>query len=471
MTLSEKVELEKWIELIWEKAQEMGLNPYPTHFEVVPDYIIYELGSYGLPGRFSHWTFGRDYHKQKSSYDYGFSKIYEIVFNSNPTQAFLLDSNSMLSHKFVVAHVLGHSDFFRRNTYFQHTDRDMIQKCQLFAKRIYEYEKEYGIEEVESFLDWVLSIEYNFDHESVIFKPYIENKEKEKEKETEYDDIWNAANGPKPIPEKIKKKIPPIPDSDLLIFLRDHTRDLEDWQRDIINIVREEMVYFLPQMKTKTLNEGFASVSHESIMTEMPLTPAEHLEFRRIHSSVLSPGSKMSLNPYYIGYKILKDIERRWNGESGDIEETNWLGDVITRPAGGDGRKKMFEVVEEECDTTFFRKYLTEELIQKLDLYTYVKEEMKDGSINWVVKDTNWKDVRDEIVNSMTNFGQPIVKVEDGNYNFAGELYLKHYYDGKELDEDYTARTLKSIYKIWGRPVHIETIRNDEICTMKYPEE
>src|SRR2546423_4382022 len=163
MNPSEQTELEKWIEIIWEKAHEMGLDPYPTHFEMVPDHIIYELGAYGLPARFSHWTFGRDYHRQKTSYEYGMSKIYEIVFNTDPTQAFLMDSNSLLSHKLVVAHVFGHSDFFRRNTYFENTDRNMIEKVRLHARRISEYNREHGSEIVERFLDAVISIEEHFD--------------------------------------------------------------------------------------------------------------------------------------------------------------------------------------------------------------------------------------------------------------------------------------------------------------------
>src|SRR3954469_25309732 len=124
---AERVELERSIDEIWEIALDLGYDPYPIHFEVVPVHIIYELGSYSLPARFSHWTFGRDYHRQKTSYEYGMSKIYEIVFNTDPCQAFLMDSNSMLSHKFVVAHVLGHNDFFKNNVYFEHTDRRMIE--------------------------------------------------------------------------------------------------------------------------------------------------------------------------------------------------------------------------------------------------------------------------------------------------------------------------------------------------------
>ena len=157
MKATDQAELEQWIEMLWEKAHEVGLDPYPTHFEMVPDHIIYELGAYGIPARFSHWTFGRDYHRQKTSYEYGMSKIYEIVFNTNPTQAFLMDSNSMLSHKLVVAHVYGHSDFFRRNNYFQHTDRSMIEKVRLHADRLHAYENQFGPSEVEKFLDAVLS--------------------------------------------------------------------------------------------------------------------------------------------------------------------------------------------------------------------------------------------------------------------------------------------------------------------------
>ena len=117
------------------------------------------------------------------------------------------------------------------------------------------------------------------------------------------------------LPSKQDRKFPQEPDRDLIGFLRDHSPDLEKWQRDVLNMVREEMIYFIPQMRTKIINEGWASFWHERIMTDLPLTPEEHLEFRKLHASVLSPGSKMSINPYYVGYTILRDIEKRWNGE------------------------------------------------------------------------------------------------------------------------------------------------------------
>lgn len=465
MNHKDREELEKWIEIITEKALEFGLDFYPTHFEVVPDHVIYELGSYSLPARFSHWTFGRDYHRQKTSYEYGMSKIYEIVFNTDPCQAFLMDSNSMLSHKFVVAHVLGHNDFFKNNVYFEHTDRRMIEKVRLHGNRIRKYEEEYGPLVVEEFLDAVISIEEHFDTGlTTSFRrktpeQYEADRVGPKKSATEYDDLWDVLGTEMPAAPK-PRKFPPEPDKDLIGFLRDHSPDLEKWQRDILNMIREEMIYFIPQMRTKTINEGWASFWHERIMTELPLTPEEHLEFRKLHASVLSPGSRMSLNPYYVGYNILRDIERRWNGdEDKDFPEDDWRGEVLKRPTG-EGMKKLFEVRQDENDVTLFRKYLTQGLVNKLDMYTYKQEEV-DGEMMWVVQDTDWRRVRDVLLESMTNFGIPMIHVEDADFRRHGELLLKHAYDGKALDLDYTARTLKNIQFLWKRPVHIATIIDD----------
>lgn len=474
LTAAEQTELERWMEIIWDTATEMGLDPYPTHFEVVPQHVIYELGAYGLPARFSHWTFGRDYHRQKTSYEYGMSKIYEIVFNTDPCQAFLVEDNSMLSHKFVCAHVLGHCHFFKHNSYFQHTNRRMIEEMRLHAERIHEYEQEFGSRQVEEFLDMVMTIEEHFDPVSPVMKrktaeqAAADRANAGQLPETDYDDIWNVAGKaerPKPKP----RKFPEEPEKDILRFFVEYGRELTEWQRDIIEIVRSEMLYFLPQMRTKIMNEGFASFWHEKILETIDLTSEEHWEFRRLHSSVLSPsGSRMQINPYYVGFQILKDIERRWNGivEPGDEEELDWMGRAIQRPQG-EGRAKLFAVCEEDNDVTFLRKYLTEPLVKKLDLYTYKLQEV-EGEMMWVVQDTDWRRVRDSIVDSMTNFGQPILTVDDGDYKRHGELYLKHAFDGKELDPDYTERVMKNMQKLWGRPVHLETMLDDKkvILTM-----
>ena len=288
MTQAERAELERWIEMIYEKALELGLDPFPVHFEVAPAHVIYELGAYALPARFSHWTFGRDYHVQKTMYEYGVSRIYELVFNTDPSQAFLLDVNDMVAHKLVVAHVYGHSDFFKNNIYFEHTDRKMIERARLHAERIRHYEMVHGPLVVEQFLDAVLSIE---EHIDPVLPTYGAPPRKQETQDAPptgdtFEDLFYMAQ-PKPKPEPKKRKIPEEPQKDLLLFIRDHSRVLEEWQRDIISMIREEMLYFLPQIKTKIINEGWACATGDSLL----ITSRGIMRFDALYAERQSPVS------------------------------------------------------------------------------------------------------------------------------------------------------------------------------------
>src|SRR5215831_6699844 len=183
-------ELETALEETWDIAMsKFGLDPFPTRFEIVPSTVMYEIGSYALPGRYSHWTFGKAYHKMKTMYDFGLSKIYEVVTNSNPAYAFLLENNSLLQNKLVIAHVLGHVDFFKHNAYFSRTNRRMIDDAAIHARRINEYEFKYGRRVVEDFLDAVLSIEEHID-------PYFFIKKGKSEKKADESENRRVAPGP-----------------------------------------------------------------------------------------------------------------------------------------------------------------------------------------------------------------------------------------------------------------------------------
>src|SRR5690348_2778018 len=158
MTPTTTRDIEAAMREIWDVAVRLGIDPFPTHFEVVPSNIMYELGAYGIPARFSHWTHGKAYWHMKTMYDYGLSKIYELVINTDPSLAFLLESNSLLENKMVIAHVLGHTDFFKHNMYFDHTSRQMVESASLNAERIARYEFEHGTLAVEKFLDAALCV-------------------------------------------------------------------------------------------------------------------------------------------------------------------------------------------------------------------------------------------------------------------------------------------------------------------------
>lgn len=170
----------------------------------------------------------------------------------------------------------------------------------------------------------------------------------------------------------------------------------------------------------------------------MDLTPEETIEFAKLNSSVVVP-HKGSLNPYYLGYKIFEDIEKRW------------------------GRETMFEVREFDSDISFLRNYLTKELVEDLDLYIFAKQ----GN-EWKITDKHWEHVRDELVNSRVNGGFPTLHVTDGNYNNQGELFLKHQFDGVELDLKYLEKTLPYVQQLWGKKVHLETIVEDKSALFSY---
>src|SRR5579883_2875171 len=198
MTPTSTHEIEKAMQEIWDAAIGLGLDPFPTHFEVVPANIMYELGAYGIPGRFSHWSHGKAYWHMKTMYDYGLSKIYELVINTNPSLAFLLESNSLLENKMVIAHVLGHTDFFKHNMYFDHTSRQMVESASLNADRIAQYEFTHGAQAVEEFLDAVLSVR---DHFALPAKGQRTTTAKQARKEanvrtTAYDDLWDLDKKP-----------------------------------------------------------------------------------------------------------------------------------------------------------------------------------------------------------------------------------------------------------------------------------
>jgi stage V sporulation protein R len=448
--------LERRMERVYEVAAGYGLDPYPIHWEVVPAEILYEFGAYGLPGRFSHWTHGRAYQRQKTMYDYGLSKIYELVINADPAYAFLLDGNSVLQNTLIAAHVIAHVDFFKHNQYFAPTNRGMVEGASASADRIRRYEFAHGRRRVEEFIDAVLSLEELVDPHQRLRRRPAEPARPVRPREGPYEDLFRSEPVAAAAATDGGRRVPLEPEKDVLRFLMEEAPDLAEWQRDVIEIVRNEMLYFVPQVQTKIMNEGWASYWHQRIVRDLELSDREYVEFAQMNAGVLAP-SRHEMNPYHVGLKIFEDVERRWDAPT--AEEERRLG-----RAAGQGRAKMFEVRELESDVSFLRNHLTPRLVEELDLYIY--KVGADGQLTVVEKD--WEKVRDLIVGSMTNFGVPYIQVEDGDHKKARELYLRHVFEGREIDIAYAERVLRYLHAIWGRPVHIETVLDDQPCVLSF---
>ncbi|XYQ03035.1 SpoVR family protein [Bacillus safensis] len=459
LSVSEKRLLQRAIDEITEIAEGFGLDFYPMRYEICPAEIIYTFGAYGMPTRFSHWSFGKQFHKMKLHYDLGLSKIYELVINSNPCYAFLLDNNTLVQNKLIVAHVLAHCDFFKNNCRFQNTKRDMVESMSAAAERIKEYEHIHGTKEVESFLDAVLAIQEHIDPSLVRSKLSwnMDDEESEDDKpkrQTPYDDLWGMDEPKTREKKKTVKQFPPKPEKDLLLFIEAHSRELEPWQRDVLTMLREEMLYFWPQLETKIMNEGWASYWHQRIMRELDLDSSESIEFAKLNAGVVQP-SKTGINPYYLGLKIFEDIEERYNNPCEELKKAG--------VKEGSGRSKMFEVREIESDISFIRNYLTKDLVMREDLYLFQKQ-----GRDYKVIDKEWKAVRDQLVSMRVNGGFPYLTVIDGDYLKNNELYIKHWYEGIELDLKYLEKVLPYLYQLWGRSVHIESVLEGKEVMFSY---
>lgn len=389
--------LETAIDELVERAAARGLDFFPMRFEICPPEVIYSFGAYGMPTRFTHWSFGKSLQRIKTEYDLNLSRIYELVINTNPCYAFLLEGNSLVQNRLVVAHTLAHSDFFKNNLHFKPTSKQMLEIMAFSAQRIRSYEAAYGRARVEGFIDAVLAIREHVD-------PHRFGAGK-------------AQGGRGPGEER-----------DLLRFLARHGPRLADWQRDILRIIRGETLYFRPQTDTKILNEGWATYWHLRLLRDMDLDEADALEVAAMQAALTAP-ARYRLNPYLVGLRILESIGRRY------------------------GEDELWSVRTHENDLSLIRNYLTADLVAQLDLYLY-----RRVGYEWRVVERDWRQVRDTLADSLVNGGHPVITVVDGDYRGRGELYLRHRYEGAELDVPYLERTLAYVGAIWGGAVHLETV-------------
>jgi len=452
-------ELQKWDDRIFERVAEFGLDPFPQQFEICDHFQMLGFMAYsGMPSRYPHWSFGKAYEKQKTLYDYGVSGLpYEMVINSNPCLAYLMRDNSLLLQILTIAHVYAHNDFFKNNFTFRHSEPEFtIERFKTHADRVRDYVEapSIGQEKVDYILDAAHALSLQCRRNLEIRKLSLEEQK---------DHIWENSHPPDDPHQEIHgraeweapdlERIPLEPEEDLLLFLRDHSPQLDEWAKDLLSIIHEETQYFLPQIETKIMNEGWASYWHRKILDSLELPQELHMEFLVRHNQVLKP-TPGQINPYHLGYKIYEDIEKRWNEPS--EEEKGEFG-----RKGNEGLKKIFQVREADRDASFIRQYLTEELARELDLFQHEKKG-DERVVTHVADEENWEQIKQTLLKNVGTASLPVIKVMDADYLGNRTLYLQHDYDGRELDLEYAEKTLAYTQRLWGRTVVLETLLDDK---------
>lgn len=468
-------------------ALEFGLDFYEVRFEVCDyDTINILAAQGGFPSRYPHWRFGMDYDQLSKGYAYGLQKIYEMVINTNPCYAYLLNANHLVDQKIVMAHVYGHADFFKNNAWFANTDRNMLAVMANHGTKIRRYMERYGQNRVEEFIDRVNSIENLIDVGMLFETPETRRQSEERMKaareeiEKLSDDRSNALksfmrtkdrnSGTQniPLPEEasdLREKKINYP-RDIMHYLLENA-PLEEWEADILAILRDEAYYYLPQRLTKIMNEGWASYWHSHIMTTRALKASEIIDYADHHAGVMAM-SKQNINPYKIGIELYRDIEYRWNtGRFG--KEYNECEDMHVKANWdkklGLGRQKIFEVRKTHNDVSFIDEFFTEEFCQRQQLFTY-KFNPRTGRNEIETRD--FLDIKNKLLSSLSNFGSPVIEVESGNYQNRGELLLRHVHRGVDLDFGYASDTLKNLYALWKRPVNITSRQEEQNITLSF---
>lgn len=656
------------------KAKRAGLDFFPVIFEMVRFDQMNELAATGgFPVRWHHWIFGQEYERLRKFYKFRLSKIYEMVINTDPCFAYLLDVNDLVDHKTVMAHAFAHCDFFKNNIWFASTNRKMLDDLANHGSRIERYKSEEGEEEIEKFVDACFSIKDLIDIHASVIIPALRKKEGEASSQEPkkirvpndrryLDRFFNPIEWLEKERERLKKKeelekeiekglkVPAEPTRDILLFLMEYA-PLERWQKNIMDILLEENYYFSPIGQTKIMNEGWASYWHSKIMTEMGVLESDEVVDYAEHCAGTWHRSRRSINPYKLGLELWADIEWRWDtGRHGPIYEhckeeiitRNWdefivfkelhqrypgivdnpilkdrwnefrafvqnfsqgkfgfpkdawskkkmvqwwmdylnLENILKRLSerrdtfkkeikeveggltqsdgfkrgGGENKKymdevsysalhshsseidileikksyslrkrllesdlndvnieirfyhcfnrlksafkrgkveyeekeipkafssyadqhkreevklgqglqKIFEVRKNYNDINFISTFFTDEFCIREKYYTY---ESGGGGVDqehYGIESTDPEKVRRKLLFELTNLGHPIIYLENANYNYRKELYLKHLYEGMDLKFDYLKQVLEVLFQMWQHPIWLETIVTKE---------
>lgn len=424
--------LADWDEKIEQLALGHGLDWFPILYETCDYYeMIGNMAYHGMPTHYGHWSFGKSFERTHAMYNAGLEGLpYELIINSNPSLAYLMEENPLYLQILIMCHCVGHSDFFKNNITFAHTRPSEVILRMRNAKRFIDglvKDPSIGADKVERILDAAHSLSLNTPRR---YKTYVLQKEKKKKlvEEIRAGVYTESKNPPDPL------AIPIEEEWNILAFLADQSGFLEDWERELILFVEEDAQYFMPQIRTKIMNEGWASFWHYRLMHELELPDETHIPFLKMHNEVVRPHLG-GINPYHLGFYLFQRIEERH------------------------GIEECFIAREALNDESFIRQYLQEEDCEDLNLFSFSLHK-KDYIVDDVSDKEGWKPIKENLIKQVAANNIPVISVagvEDGNI-----LCLKHEHDGRDLELDYAEHVIHHVQTLWGDIVKLDTIIEDE---------
>jgi spore cortex formation protein SpoVR/YcgB (stage V sporulation) len=470
--------IERYDREIGRVAETYSLDTYPNQIEIITaEQMMDAYASNGMPIGYYHWSFGKRFLATEQTYKRGrMGLAYEIVINSNPCIAYLMEENTMPMQGLVIAHAsYGHNSFFKGNYLFRAwTQPDAIVDYLVFARQyIADCERRYGEEEVERTLDACHALmnfgvdRYKRPAKRSLAQERLRLKDREEHLQQQVNELWRTLpwrESENTEPQEVR--FPPEPQENLLYFLEKHAPLLEPWQRELARIVRKLAQYFYPQRQTQVMNEGWATFWHYTIMQtlyeEGLLTDSFMLEILHSHTNVLTqPGFDSpyfgGLNPYALGFAMYRDIRRIC--EAPTEEDRRWFPDF----AGADWVKTLDFAMRNFKDESFIQQFLSPKVMRDFRMFTLVDDDsqayLEVGAIH---DDAGYRSLRSSLA-SQYALGEREPNIQVVNVDVRGDrsLTLRHFrHDRRPLATPYKD-VLRHLAYLWGFTVRLETAHED----------
>jgi stage V sporulation protein R len=437
---------------------ELGLNVPDVIYHLVRPEEVYFAAANGLPARYSSARWGAQFDADYGGYQRGEGRIYELIFNTQPVHAYLMEGNSLVAQTLVIAHCLGHGYVFETNGWLGAVDRAIMPRVLSAAERISDYMAAHGRDRVEDFLDACHAIAVHQPQAHLIRTAAISEPE---HRPNRYDALFPdevAADRESIATERdaLRRRFPREPQEDLLGFIEQHARALEDWQRDVISIVHSEQSYFLPQMRTRILNEGAAVLTHQEICHRLFLPADQYWEYEQLNAAVIQPHPGR-VNPYNLGINILREIMRiATEPDDEERDRWSWAGHI-------DPYEQVRIVLRDYDDEALLREFLTPKVCTLSRLYAFDRDQQDPRRIRISSREADA--IRDILIPQHSSSGIPHIEIVDADYRGRGELLLEHRHQSIGLDPEYARGTLTQVAALWGKPCTVKTIKGSNTDT------
>ncbi|HUR89654.1 MAG TPA: SpoVR family protein [Ramlibacter sp.] len=467
--------IDEYFNAIRETAQKHGLDTYPSQLELISsEQMLDAYASVGMPVNYRHWSFGKQFISSEKSYRRGHMGLaYEIVINSDPCIAYLMEENTMAMQALVMAHAcFGHNSFFKGNYLFRMwTDASSIVDYLVYAKSfITECEERHGLDAVEEILDACHALmhhgvdRYRRPQKISMVEEEMRRKDREAYLQQQVNDMWRTLPA-KAGKERKKehKRYPEEPQENILYFVEKNAPLLEPWQREIVRIVRKVAQYFYPQRQTQVMNEGWATFWHYTLLNDLydqgRLTDGYMMEILSSHTNVVfqppvGHPAYSGINPYALGFAMFTDIRRIC--EHPTEEDKAWFPDI----AGSDWHKTLDYAMRHFKDESFIGQYLSPRLMRDFRLFSIVDDAtQKELEVAAIHDDSGYRRVRESLSRQHDlNWREPNIQVWNVNLRGDRSLTLRHTRNNDRPLDNGAEEVVKHVARLWGFRVRLESV-------------